>query len=284
MRVLLLFGYVIFESVMDVRYYQHLLKLVLMMHLCENRKVHLSQLDMIHRLGQTFAVDFVALYGQRHCVQVVHSVTHVADTVRDFGPLSSFTTIQFENELGNLLNAYYSLGDIDISLGLLTRLTKSTRRHGLELIGNLRILQQAYSYLNNDCILDPGFRDFALHLSSSHAKVEKHIVRVTHPTKKTDHLASLYFSTGRICFYNSVHIGSLRLCTRTHAENKVADDSNIIFLFNGSEHPGRIRSIFTIDDSEPLLLVGYLSKLIPFTCQVDGKKTAPYPHIRQSNG
>ena len=114
MRILLLFGYVIFESIMDMRYYQHLLKLVLMMHLCENRKVHLSQLDLIHRIGQTFVVDFVALYGQRHCVQVVHSVAHVADTVRDFGPLPSFTTFQFENELGNLLNVYYLLIDIKI--------------------------------------------------------------------------------------------------------------------------------------------------------------------------
>lgn len=102
MRVLLLFGHVIFEDVMKRQYYQHLLKLVLMMHLCENRQIHLSHLELIHHLGQTFVVDFVTLYGQRHCVQVVHSVSHIADTVRDFGPLPSFTTFQFENQLGNL--------------------------------------------------------------------------------------------------------------------------------------------------------------------------------------
>lgn len=37
MRVLLLFGHIIFEDVMKRQYYQHLLKLVLIMHLCENR-------------------------------------------------------------------------------------------------------------------------------------------------------------------------------------------------------------------------------------------------------
>lgn len=57
---------------------------------------------MIYHLGQTFVVDFVTLYGQRHCVQVVHSVSHIADTVRDYGPLPNFTTFQFEKQLGNI--------------------------------------------------------------------------------------------------------------------------------------------------------------------------------------
>lgn len=51
-------------------------------------------------LAQSFVLDFSTLYGARHVVQVVHSVAHIASTVSDFGPLSSFTTFNFENELG----------------------------------------------------------------------------------------------------------------------------------------------------------------------------------------
>ncbi|CAF4173706.1 unnamed protein product [Rotaria magnacalcarata] len=81
-----------------------------MMHLCESRKVHHSYINIINRLGRSFVIDFPTLYSKRHCVQVVHSIIHISDTVRDFGPLQSFSTFQFENELDNdepyLLVAY----------------------------------------------------------------------------------------------------------------------------------------------------------------------------------
>jgi hypothetical protein len=102
MRVLLLFGHVIFKNVLKKKYYMHLLKLVLMMHLSESRQVHHSYINTIKHLGQNFVIDFSKLYTNRHCVQVVHSLLHVSATVRDFGPLSNYTTFQFENELGRI--------------------------------------------------------------------------------------------------------------------------------------------------------------------------------------
>lgn len=115
----------------------------------------------------------------------------------------------------------------------------------MELIGNLRLLQQAYFYIKHDCVLD--------------------------------RLASIYFPAGKISFCNTIQIGRLRLCTRTDAENKLADDSNIImFILNGNEYPGRIRSVCTIDDGEPFLIVGYLSNLTPFSCKMDGNKIFHY--------
>ncbi len=149
-------------------------------------------------------------------------------------------------------------------------------------MGNLRLLQQAYCYINDGSILDTDFHNYVLHLSSSYPDSKKHSVKMSHLTKRIDQLASLYFPNGRMRFYNSAHIGRLRLCTPSYAENKVADDSNVIFLLNGNEHPGRIRSIFTIDDVEPFLLIGYLSNLLPFSCDVDSDKTFHYPHIKRS--
>lgn len=78
------------------------MKLVMMMHLSENRQVHRSYINIIKRLGQSFVSDFSNLYTNRHCVQVVHSLVHISDTVRDFGPLQTFSTFQFENELGSI--------------------------------------------------------------------------------------------------------------------------------------------------------------------------------------
>ena len=107
-------------------------------------------------------------------------------------------------------------------------------------------------------------------------------IRVSHPTTRIDRLASLYFPAGKISFYNTIHIGRLRLCTRTYGENKVADDSNILFILNGNEYPGRIRSVCTIDDGEPFLIVGYLSNLTPFSCEMNDNKIFHYPNIKRS--
>jgi len=100
MRILLLFGPTIFKNVLRKKYYTHLLKLVVMMYLSENRKIDPLYIDITNRLGKNFVLTFSKLYTPRHCVQVVHSVAHISDTIYDFGPLHTFTTFNFENQLG----------------------------------------------------------------------------------------------------------------------------------------------------------------------------------------
>jgi hypothetical protein len=99
-RSLLLFGHVIFKRVLRKRFYDHLLQLVIIMHLAESRQLEQRDIDLISRLSKNFVVCFSQLYGERHCVQVVHSVVHIAATLRDYGPLTNYTTFQFENDLG----------------------------------------------------------------------------------------------------------------------------------------------------------------------------------------
>ncbi|CAF1570040.1 unnamed protein product [Rotaria magnacalcarata] len=72
---------------------------------------------------------------------------------------------------------------------------------------------------------------------------------------------------------------NMRLCTRSYATNKIADDSNIIFLLDGIEYPGRVRAIFTLDNDEPYLLVAYLRDLNPLTCAINVSENFAYPNI-----
>jgi len=99
-RVLLLFGHAIFKTVLCKRFYNHLLQLVLIMHIAECRQIEQHHINLITRLSHNFVVNFSQLYSVRNCVQVVHSVMHIAETLHDFGPLTNFTTFQFENNLG----------------------------------------------------------------------------------------------------------------------------------------------------------------------------------------
>ncbi|CAF3863670.1 unnamed protein product [Rotaria magnacalcarata] len=100
LRVHLLFGHRIFYRVLQQRYYNHLLQLVVLMHLAEKRKIDNVDLKIIQQLSRSIVVSFPELYSDRHCVQVVHSVLHIGDTVDDFGPITNYTTFQFENDLG----------------------------------------------------------------------------------------------------------------------------------------------------------------------------------------
>ena len=70
------------------------------MHIAEARAINRVQQEALKRLCQTFVVSFPRLYTDRHCVQVIHSIIHIPDTVNDFGPLTNYTTFQFENDLG----------------------------------------------------------------------------------------------------------------------------------------------------------------------------------------
>ena len=101
-RILLLFGYIIFHGFLHQNYYDHLLQFVSLLHLAESRSISHENLDVMQALGENFVVSFARLYTDRHCVQVVHSVIHIAATVRDYGPLTRYTTFNFENHLGKI--------------------------------------------------------------------------------------------------------------------------------------------------------------------------------------
>lgn len=100
LRVLLLFGHVILANILPKKYYDHLLQLVYLLHLAENRRIVNSDITIMQKLSKSFVVSFSHLYTSRHCVQVVHSISHIAASVQDFGPMTHYTTFNFENQLG----------------------------------------------------------------------------------------------------------------------------------------------------------------------------------------
>jgi hypothetical protein len=102
LRILLLFGHIIFSEILKPIYYSHLLQLVVLMHMAEAREILPSHLPIIQQLSNSFLLDFAKLYTTRHCVQAVHSIIHIPATIKDFGPLTNFTTYNFEDILGEI--------------------------------------------------------------------------------------------------------------------------------------------------------------------------------------
>lgn len=72
-------------------------------HLSEHRALTLSMIEDVKTLLHEFLIQYTKLYTVRHNQQVVHSLHHVAATIADYGPLTSYSTFHFENILGDIL-------------------------------------------------------------------------------------------------------------------------------------------------------------------------------------
>ncbi|CAF3320439.1 unnamed protein product, partial [Rotaria sp. Silwood2] len=59
-----------------------------------------QDIEAVDKLCYNFLIQFPDLYGERHNVQVVHSIMHLSESIRDFGPLTNYTTFNFESILG----------------------------------------------------------------------------------------------------------------------------------------------------------------------------------------
>ena len=165
-------------------------------------------------------------------------------------------------------------------LGMLTRATRGVRNQAQEMINNLQIIQCALRHS-----MDPTMNsDLALFFTSRITDRRRwkrgHRVEAHHLCNREDSAVRLLFPHADIKFYQTLNIGHTRLCTRSYSNAKIADDSNIIFRLNGIENFGRIRSILTADDGEPLLFVAHLSRVSPLVCSIDELQDFTYTRIQ----
>ncbi|CAF3656376.1 unnamed protein product [Rotaria socialis] len=128
-RSILLVYYMIFKDILPERYYTHLKQLVFAMHIGENRQIPQDKLDEMHVLLQYHVNQFKILYGTRHMVNNIHSLIHLAETVRDYGPLQGYSTFNYESILGGI-----------------TSTVNGTKNQEKEIYNNLQMLKES-SYL-----------------------------------------------------------------------------------------------------------------------------------------
>ncbi|CAF5202325.1 unnamed protein product, partial [Rotaria magnacalcarata] len=75
-RLVLLFGYSIFESILKPECYSHLLLLVLAVHHAESRSLTHDMVDVVEKLCLSFLYQFPKLYTSQHNVQVFPLFSH----------------------------------------------------------------------------------------------------------------------------------------------------------------------------------------------------------------
>jgi hypothetical protein len=77
------------------------------------------------------------------------------------------------------------------------------------------------------------------------------------------------FPAADLRFFKVLYLDELRLSIRSYSHGKTSDDSNILFRNNAIEKFGRIRSIVTVKDQQPILFVAYFTDALPLICPID---------------
>jgi cation transport regulator ChaB len=93
--------------VLEPEYFQHFMLFVDAMETLHSKNFKTSDVDACERKLNQFVDRFATLYGPQFMVYNVHLLTHIAETARLFGPLSTTSLFVFENTNG-VLNKFLS--------------------------------------------------------------------------------------------------------------------------------------------------------------------------------
>lgn len=103
-----------FCASMKLNYARHFMMLVMGLHLVECHTIPRKDIDSIRMLFDGFLRRFPELYTPRHNTQSVHSLNHVADTIKDFGCLGNYSTFNFESVLGIFISKIFIIKSFSI--------------------------------------------------------------------------------------------------------------------------------------------------------------------------
>jgi hypothetical protein len=101
-QFLLVSGIVALKDKLKIEYYRHFLLLFVGIYCLANPILVVTHIDYAHECLCQFVRQAAALYGDGFIVYNVHGLTHLANDVRQFGPLDAYSAFPFENFLRQL--------------------------------------------------------------------------------------------------------------------------------------------------------------------------------------
>lgn len=95
-------GPVVLKGILREDLYNHFLLLHVAVVLLSNSVTCFKYCDYAESLLKQFVDELPKLYGKSSVVYCMHSLVHVCEDVRRFGPIESYSAFPFENKLGQL--------------------------------------------------------------------------------------------------------------------------------------------------------------------------------------
>lgn len=104
---LLIYSLFVFKVMLPLNYWNHWLLLANAVHILLGDNLTRDMISKAELCLYKFVGEFSELYGPENVTFNVHLLTHLAESVRNFGPLWDTSAFYFENENGKLLKLYH---------------------------------------------------------------------------------------------------------------------------------------------------------------------------------
>ena len=113
---LLFYSPIILHDILPVVYFSHYLLLVEGIGILNMESISLEDLNIAENYLHMFVAQFEQLYRINFMTYNIHLLQHISSSVRDWGPLWSFSNFMFENNNGFLLDLFNGTQGISIQI------------------------------------------------------------------------------------------------------------------------------------------------------------------------
>ena len=113
---LLFYGPIVLRDILPDEHYKHFIFSSEAIFILLGESVTLHELDHAEKLLQHFCLMFSALYPEGKETINVHSLLHLADDVRNLGPLWTHSCFPFESYNGNLLKLFHGTQNVELQI------------------------------------------------------------------------------------------------------------------------------------------------------------------------
>ncbi|XP_049519252.1 uncharacterized protein LOC125943785 [Dermacentor silvarum] len=209
---LLFYSFPVLCNILPPVYMQHFILLIGAIHMLLSESVSHEEIDLSEKLLLKFVDGVKDLYGERFCSFNVHQLTHIALSVRNWGPLWSTSAFLFENRNGQLLR--------------LIKGTQAVEKQLASLVGvsdGLSVLQNQVAPLSPTDFLLRKIENVHFTRQSTHNAVLYHGRPCKAGHAVMNALTSFFTDTSDLAIYRKVTVGSntfcSKLCTRQIRRN-----------------------------------------------------------------
>nr|XP_023701086.1 uncharacterized protein LOC111861049 isoform X1 [Paramormyrops kingsleyae]XP_023701087.1 uncharacterized protein LOC111861049 isoform X1 [Paramormyrops kingsleyae]XP_023701088.1 uncharacterized protein LOC111861049 isoform X1 [Paramormyrops kingsleyae]XP_023701089.1 uncharacterized protein LOC111861049 isoform X1 [Paramormyrops kingsleyae] len=127
---LLFYALPVFKDVLPKKFWNNLFLLVFGIYTLLQEKVKIRNLDFAELSLKKLVTEFERLYGTENVTFNVHLLTHIATSVRNWGPLWATSTFSFESFNGTLLKFFNGTTHVPQQIVKQFLRWKSLREHG----------------------------------------------------------------------------------------------------------------------------------------------------------
>ena len=113
---LLFYEPIVLRDILSYEHYAHFVFLSEAIFVLLGESITLRELDHAEKLLLHFCLMFSALYSKGKETINVHSLLHLADDVRNLGPLWTHSCFPFESYNGNLLKLFHGTQNVELQI------------------------------------------------------------------------------------------------------------------------------------------------------------------------